>query len=75
MQQSAVDDAEVAATIVSKLGDTPGISYTDIATKAKDCGRTELAIRVSHCHIAFGKSSMPRVAFNTPGYSLNLLSI
>ena len=36
----------MANTIVSKLGDTPGISYTEIATKAKDCGRTELAIRV-----------------------------
>ncbi|XP_065179168.1 vacuolar protein sorting-associated protein 16 homolog [Sycon ciliatum] len=46
VQQSAVDDVEVANTIVSKLGDTPGISYTEIATKAKDCGRTELAIRL-----------------------------
>ena len=44
----------IARAINSKLGETPGISYTEIASKALECGRTQLAIRVStgvmeHC--------------------------
>ena len=37
----------IARAIADKLGDTPGVSYSDIASKALDCGRTDLAIRVN----------------------------
>ena len=47
VQQANVDDEEVACAINSKLGETPGISYSEIASKAVDCGRTHLAIKVS----------------------------
>ena len=39
-------DEEIAHAINSKLGETAGISYTEIASKALECGRTELAIKV-----------------------------
>lgn len=47
MQQKDKSDEEVAHAINQKLGDTPGISYSEIAARAYDCGRTELAIKVS----------------------------
>ena len=46
VQQANVDDEEIACTINFKLGETPGISYSEIASKAVDCGRTHLAIKV-----------------------------
>ena len=46
VQQANVDDEEIARAINSKLGETPGISYSEIASKAVDCGRTQLAIKV-----------------------------
>ena len=46
VQQKTVDDETVARDIQQKLGDTPGVSYSDIASQALECGRTELAIRV-----------------------------
>lgn len=46
VQQKDKSDEEVAQAINQKLGDTAGISYSDIATRAYDCGRTELAIKV-----------------------------
>ena len=48
VQQANVDDEEIARAINSKLGETPGISYSEIASKAVDCGRTQLAIKVGH---------------------------
>lgn len=47
VQQKDKSDEEVAHAINQKLGDTPGISYSEIAARAYDCGRTELAIKVS----------------------------
>ena len=47
VQQANVDDEEIARAINSKLGETPGISYSEIASKAVDCGRTHLAIKVN----------------------------
>lgn len=47
MQQKDKSDEEVAYAINQKLGDTPGISYSEIAARAYDCGRTELAIKVT----------------------------
>ncbi|KAI2593904.1 VPS16 isoform 3, partial [Pan troglodytes] len=44
VQQKDVSDEDVARAINQKLGDTPGVSYSDIAARAYGCGRTELAI-------------------------------
>ncbi|XP_054028421.1 vacuolar protein sorting-associated protein 16 homolog [Dryobates pubescens] len=46
VQQKDKTDEEVAHAINQKLGDTPGISYSEIAARAYDCGRTELAIKL-----------------------------
>ncbi|NXG39772.1 VPS16 protein, partial [Dromaius novaehollandiae] len=46
VQQKDKSDEEVAHAINQKLGDTPGISYSEIAARAYDCGRTELAIKL-----------------------------
>ncbi|XP_044284737.1 vacuolar protein sorting-associated protein 16 homolog isoform X2 [Varanus komodoensis] len=46
VQQKDKSDEEVAQAINQKLGDTPGISYSEIAARAYDCGRPELAIKL-----------------------------
>lgn len=46
VQQSNVSDEQLAQQIAEKLGDTRGISYTEIASRAIDSGRKELAIRL-----------------------------
>ncbi|KAM4698131.1 vacuolar protein sorting-associated protein 16 homolog [Rhinophrynus dorsalis] len=46
VQQKEKSDEDVAQAINQKLGDTTGISYSEIASKACDCGRTELAIKL-----------------------------
>ncbi|KAK3106315.1 hypothetical protein FSP39_017525 [Pinctada imbricata] len=46
VQKKDVDDETVAKDIQQKLGDTPGVSYSDIASQALECGRTDLAIRL-----------------------------
>uniref|UniRef100_H3ADV7 Vacuolar protein sorting-associated protein 16 homolog n=1 Tax=Latimeria chalumnae TaxID=7897 RepID=H3ADV7_LATCH len=46
VQQKDENDDEVARAINQKLGDTPGISYSDIAARAYECGRMELAIKL-----------------------------
>uniref|UniRef100_A0A8C8SA41 Vacuolar protein sorting-associated protein 16 homolog n=1 Tax=Pelusios castaneus TaxID=367368 RepID=A0A8C8SA41_9SAUR len=46
VQQKDKSDEEVAHAINQKLGDTPGISYSEIAARAYECGRTELAIKL-----------------------------
>lgn len=46
VQQRNQDDDSLAWAIAEKLGDTPGVSYSEIANKALECGRTELAIKV-----------------------------
>ncbi|XP_077989106.1 vacuolar protein sorting-associated protein 16 homolog [Glandiceps talaboti] len=46
VQQKQQDDEEIARAIQSKLGDTPGISYSEIAAKASEHGKTKLAIRL-----------------------------
>ncbi|KAM5153135.1 vacuolar protein sorting-associated protein 16 homolog [Mantella aurantiaca] len=46
VQQKEKTDEEVAQAINQKLGDAAGISYSEIASKACDCGRTELAIKL-----------------------------
>lgn len=44
VQQKHESDESLAYAISQKLGDTPGVSYSEIASKAIDCGREELAI-------------------------------
>ncbi|KAM4023866.1 vacuolar protein sorting-associated protein 16 homolog [Anomaloglossus baeobatrachus] len=46
VQQKEKSDEDIAQAINQKLGDTTGISYSEIASKACDCGRTELAIKL-----------------------------
>eukprot|EP00794_Sanderia_malayensis_P003165 gene3165-3634_t len=46
VQQIDIDDEQLAREIAAKLGDSPGISYTEIASNALDRGRTALAIKV-----------------------------
>ncbi|XP_053493194.1 vacuolar protein sorting-associated protein 16 homolog [Ictalurus furcatus] len=46
VQQKEEADEVIARTISLKLGDAAGISYSEIANKAYECGRTELAIKL-----------------------------
>ncbi|XP_048390970.1 vacuolar protein sorting-associated protein 16 homolog [Stegostoma tigrinum] len=46
VQQKEEPDDSIARAINHKLGDTPGISYSEIAAKAYECGRIELAIKL-----------------------------
>ncbi|GAB1599866.1 vacuolar protein sorting-associated protein 16 homolog [Argonauta hians] len=46
VQQKYESDEAVAHAISQKLGDTPGVSYSEIACKATECGRDELAIKL-----------------------------
>ncbi|PIK46056.1 putative vacuolar protein sorting-associated protein 16-like [Apostichopus japonicus] len=39
-------DSEIAASIKSKLGDAPSISYSEIAKKASEISRNELAVKL-----------------------------
>lgn len=46
VQQDTVDEQQLAREIAKKLVDTPGISYTEIATKAYNRGKSALAIEL-----------------------------
>lgn len=46
VQQKEEADEAVARAVSVKLGEAAGISYSEIATKAYECGRTELAIKL-----------------------------
>lgn len=46
VEQKHIDDDRIACMIKAKLGDTPGISYADIARCAINAGRNGLAIKV-----------------------------
>ncbi|XP_041937037.1 vacuolar protein sorting-associated protein 16 homolog [Alosa sapidissima] len=46
VQQKEEADEVVARAVSIKLGEATGISYSEIATKAYECGRTELAIKL-----------------------------
>lgn len=52
MQQKDLSDEAIARAVCVKVGDSPGVSYSHIAAKAYECGRTELAIKVTppFCH-------------------------
>uniref|UniRef100_T1IUZ1 Vacuolar protein sorting-associated protein 16 homolog n=1 Tax=Strigamia maritima TaxID=126957 RepID=T1IUZ1_STRMM len=46
VKQKHLDDETIAIDISKKLGCTPGISYAEIASKASEHGRTQLAIKL-----------------------------
>uniref|UniRef100_A0A3Q3FK84 Vacuolar protein sorting-associated protein 16 homolog n=1 Tax=Labrus bergylta TaxID=56723 RepID=A0A3Q3FK84_9LABR len=46
VQQKDLSDDAIARAVCVKVGDSPGVSYSHIAAKAYDCGRTELAIKL-----------------------------
>ncbi|KAM6945481.1 vacuolar protein sorting-associated protein 16 homolog [Aplochiton taeniatus] len=46
VQQKEEGDEAIARTVSVKLGEAAGISYSEIATRAYECGRTELAIKL-----------------------------
>lgn len=46
VQQKDLSDEAIARAVCVKVGDSPGVSYSHIAAKAYECGRTELAIKV-----------------------------
>lgn len=46
VQQKELSDDAIARAVCVKVGESPGVSYSHIAAKAYECGRTELAIKV-----------------------------
>ncbi|XP_071505509.1 vacuolar protein sorting-associated protein 16 homolog [Diadema antillarum] len=46
VEQKHIPDEAIAESIKNKLGDTPGIAYSEIAKKASECGRTQLAVKL-----------------------------
>ncbi|XP_017296422.1 vacuolar protein sorting-associated protein 16 homolog [Kryptolebias marmoratus] len=46
VQQKDLSDEAIARVVCHKVGDSPGVSYSHIAAKAYECGRTELAIKL-----------------------------
>lgn len=46
VEQKHLDEEQVAVAIANKLSSTPGISYAEIAEKANQCKRTQLAIKL-----------------------------
>ncbi|XP_039291085.1 vacuolar protein sorting-associated protein 16 homolog [Nilaparvata lugens] len=46
VQQSQLDREEVASEISEKIKQNPGVSFSEIAMKAADCGKTQLAIKL-----------------------------
>lgn len=46
VKQTQLDKEQIAEEIAHKLGYAPGVSYSEIALKAADCGRIQLAIKV-----------------------------
>lgn len=47
MKQTQLDKEQIAEEIADKLGYAPGVSYSEIAKRATDCGRKQLAIKVN----------------------------
>ncbi|XP_023805330.1 vacuolar protein sorting-associated protein 16 homolog isoform X1 [Oryzias latipes] len=46
VQQKDLSDEAIARAVCVKVGESPGVSYSHIAAKAYECGRTELAIKL-----------------------------
>lgn len=74
MQQKDLPDEAIARAVCVKVGDSPGVSYSDIAAKAYECGRTELAIKVSAADRS-SRAGLKLVWFRVPGSNLCLLQL
>nr|CAD7202791.1 unnamed protein product [Timema douglasi] len=64
VKQTQLDREQVARDIADKLGYAPGVSYSEIAKKAADCGRTQLAIKRGntenvHCYLTLSCTNSP----------------
>lgn len=46
VKQTRLDKEQIAERIAEKLGYAPGLSYSEIAKRAADCGRKQLAIKL-----------------------------
>ncbi|XP_012286642.1 vacuolar protein sorting-associated protein 16 homolog [Orussus abietinus] len=46
VKQTQLDKEQIAEEIADKLGYAPGVSYSEIAITAADCGRKQLAIKL-----------------------------
>ncbi|GAB1867828.1 Vacuolar protein sorting-associated protein 16 homolog [Camponotus japonicus] len=46
VKQTQLDKEQIAEEIADKLGYAPGVSYSEIARRAADCGRKQLAIKL-----------------------------
>ena len=46
IKQSDYDEEQLALTLAQKLGNTPGVSYSEVANYAIERGKTDLAIRL-----------------------------
>ncbi|XP_076673507.1 vacuolar protein sorting 16 [Andrena cerasifolii] len=46
VKQTQLDKEQIAEEIADKLGYAPGVSYSEIAKRATDCGRKQLAIKL-----------------------------
>lgn len=46
VKQTQLDKEQIAEEIADKLGYAPGVSYSEIAQRAADCGRKQLAIKL-----------------------------
>ena len=46
IQQSNTDEEQLARCLAEKLGNTPGVSYSDVANHAIEYGKNDLAIRL-----------------------------
>lgn len=75
VQQKELSDEAIAQAVCLKVGDSPGFSYSHIAAKAYECGRPELAIKVSEmfCQLTL-KLSLSEQFFRTEPFSYNLQS-
>ncbi|XP_065839193.1 vacuolar protein sorting-associated protein 16 homolog [Oscarella lobularis] len=70
VEQRNIDDRELAAQISKKLGDARGISYTDIAEKATECGRRNLAIELLNFEPKAEKQVPVLIKMNELNYAL-----
>lgn len=73
VQQKDVSDEDVARAINQKLGDTPGVSYSDIAARAYGCGRAELAIKVWLCYLSQTPQGRCSRSLSLPSHPSQLL--
>lgn len=70
MQQKDLSDEAIARAVCVKVGDSPGVSYSDIAAKAYECGRAELAIKVSQASQSISREELGTLEHGCGGSTL-----